>query len=177
MGDDSDAGTAEATAAVKDEPATEQGIVAPDIVTGSLPGVDDVKDIVPETTEGAGEVPAMADAVPSLADTLAPFVNSERYADVTLVAEGREIRAHKAILCARSSHFRAMFTLGMREATTNVIEVGDISYQVLDTILNYLYSARYMQRSHLCCAPTATVANDKTALAGSIWRRRLWWSS
>ncbi len=79
----------------------------------------------------------------SLSSTLAAFVDNECYADVKLVVEGRDIQAHKAILCARSSHFRAMFTLGMREATTNVIEVGDISYEVFATILRYLYAAEY----------------------------------
>jgi len=79
----------------------------------------------------------------SLSSTLAKYINSRRYADIKLVVEGNEIHAHKAILCARSSHFQAMFTLGMREATSEVIEIADVSYNVFLDILRYLYTGEY----------------------------------
>lgn len=116
--------------------------------TGATTETTALPDHEPETSNTTGssmfeeyESTATAEEEESLSSTLAAFVDNERYADVKLVVEGRDIQAHKAILCARSSHFRAMFTLGMREATTNVIEVGDISYEVFATILRYLYAA------------------------------------
>ncbi len=42
----------------------------------------------------------------SLSHDLRPFVNAKQFADVILEVEGSIVYAHKAILCARSSHFR-----------------------------------------------------------------------
>jgi hypothetical protein len=89
-----------------------------------------------------------------LADSLFKFVDNALYSDVKLVVEGHpEVHAHKAILCARSSYFRAMLTAGMREATDGVIQIRDLSRETLMAILRYIYAAEYYYPSlfaHLC---------------------------
>lgn len=68
------------------------------------------------------------------------FVKCSQFADVTFAVEGELIPAHKAILCGRSEHFRAMFTSGMRESQAEVIDVHDITLPAFNALLNYLYS-------------------------------------
>jgi hypothetical protein len=85
-----------------------------------------------------------------LADSLLKFVDNPLYSDVKLVVEGHpEVHAHRAILCARSSYFRAMLTLGMREATDGVIQIRDLSRETLMTVLRYIYAAEYYHPSLL----------------------------
>ena len=56
-------------------------------------------------------------SVSALLSDLSTLVNNaDSFPDVTFVVEDAPVYAHKAILCARSQHFRSMFTSGMREA-------------------------------------------------------------
>lgn len=52
--------------------------------------------------------------------------------------EGRNLRAPKALLCARCPHFRAMFESGMRESRGEAVQVGEVSYAVYRALLDYL---------------------------------------
>jgi hypothetical protein len=64
-------------------------------------------------------------SVTSLLDDLHLLVNNPAmFPDITFMVEGEPVHAHKAILCARSEHFRAMFTSGMRESRESVIPYG-----------------------------------------------------
>jgi leucine-zipper-like transcriptional regulator 1 len=64
-------------------------------------------------------------SVTSLLDDLHELVNNpEMFPDVTFLVEGEPVYAHKAILCARSAHFRAMFKSGMRESREASITYG-----------------------------------------------------
>ncbi len=38
--------------------------------------------------------------------------NRDMFPDITFLVEGKEVFAHKAVLCSRSRHFRAMFNSG-----------------------------------------------------------------
>ncbi len=52
-------------------------------------------------------------AVTSLLDDLRSLVNNrDSFPDIVFMVEGREVFAHKALLCCRSRHFRAMFNSG-----------------------------------------------------------------
>ena len=77
---------------------------------------------------------------------------SGRWSDVTFRAMGdagdkpaREVRAHRPVLCARSSYFRAMFQSGLRESEAAAsleeveVEVPD-SHEGLLRLLSFMYS-------------------------------------
>ena len=52
-------------------------------------------------------------AVSSLLYDLRSLVNNrDTFPDIVFVVEGKEVYAHKALLCCRSRHFRAMFNSG-----------------------------------------------------------------
>jgi hypothetical protein len=76
----------------------------------------------------------------TLLDDLRVMINNPSLSDVTFIVEGREVHAIKAFLAARSDHFRAMLFGGMRENSSRVIELYDISYQTFLTILEFLYT-------------------------------------
>jgi hypothetical protein len=52
--------------------------------------------------------------------------------------EGRQLRAPKALLCARCPHFRAMFGSGMRESRGESVVVSETGYAVYRALLDYL---------------------------------------
>ncbi|KAF0685057.1 Aste57867_22985 [Aphanomyces stellatus] len=76
-------------------------------------------------------------------DTLGPCLRqacgSALFSDVTIIAEGESIHAHKCILVARSDYFRALCTTSMRESASNTLHV-DVSYATMQRVLAYLYS-------------------------------------
>jgi GTPase SAR1 family protein len=51
----------------------------------------------------------------------------------------RAIFAHRAVLCARSEYFRAMFKAGFKESTSSVLEIDDCDYDTYFTLLKYYY--------------------------------------
>ena len=55
-------------------------------------------------------------------------VNTSEFSDVKFLINGQIIYAHKIILAARSLHFNAMFSSGMREAFANEIEIPNVRY-------------------------------------------------
>ena len=60
--------------------------------------------------------------------------------DVTLVAGGKEFKAHKLILSARSPVFAGMFKHGMSESISNQVTIEDISSVTMEQLLVYIYS-------------------------------------
>ena len=82
------------------------------------------------------------------------------HCDVTLVVEGQEIHAHKAILAARSPVFKAMFAHQMSEAVEGKVMIDDIAADVLNELLrseqsvNSVLSALSLVLSTLASATT-----------------------
>lgn len=113
-----------------------------------LSGIEASASALPSVEESKSEVAAVVveEKKPEEPTTytfhtdLQRFVKCSQFADVTFAVEGELIPAHKAILCGRSEHFRAMFTSGMRESQAEVIEVHDITLPAFNALLNYLYS-------------------------------------
>ncbi|CAG9862396.1 unnamed protein product [Phyllotreta striolata] len=62
--------------------------------------------------------------------------------DVTLVIEGVQFKAHKAVLAACSDYFRAMFTDNMLEATQDEICLNGITAKGFHQLLDYAYTTR-----------------------------------
>jgi len=62
--------------------------------------------------------------------------------DVLFIVDGKSLHAHKAILAARSSYFRALFLNGMQESNNGVdeIQVNDFSYDVFRCVLHWVYT-------------------------------------
>lgn len=70
---------------------------------------------------------------------LRSFINNDTMSDITLLVENRPIYAHKIILM-RSSYFRAMFSVEMRESTQSTIPLSQVRYPIFLSILEYLYT-------------------------------------
>ncbi|GFY45129.1 speckle-type POZ protein-like B [Trichonephila inaurata madagascariensis] len=65
---------------------------------------------------------------------------SSLFADVELKCGSFTIPAHKGILAARSPVFSAMFKNKMRESRERTVDITDIDFWVLRTMLVYIYT-------------------------------------
>lgn len=65
-------------------------------------------------------------------------LNSE-YSDVTFVVEGVKLPAHKIILAARSSYFRALLYGGLAETGQREIELN-VPLEAFKALLDYIYT-------------------------------------
>jgi hypothetical protein len=68
------------------------------------------------------------------------LLESGDFSDVTFIISETRIKGHKCILASRSSFFKNMFTVGMRECEDPVISVQDISLQTFKKLLEFIYS-------------------------------------
>ncbi|KFD54632.1 hypothetical protein M514_04577 [Trichuris suis] len=77
--------------------------------------------------------------------------------DVTLLAEGKRLSAHRVVLAATIPYFRAMFTIDMMEKTAQEINIQDIGFDVLQDIINFVYTGKILLT--LQSAPTVLMAS------------------
>ena len=75
-----------------------------------------------------------------LADDLDRLLDDETSNDVTFSLKGQLIKAHKCILAARSSVFKAMFQHDMTEKLSNVVSIEDIDSDVFRQMLRFIYT-------------------------------------
>lgn len=68
------------------------------------------------------------------------LLDSGTFSDVTLCTRGREFKAHKAILAARSPVFGAMFEHEMEESRKGRVEISDIDPDVFHEMLKFVYT-------------------------------------
>lgn len=79
-----------------------------------------------------------------------------KLADITIIAEGKEIKAHNFIL-SRSSVFNAMLnTHDTKEAREKVIKIEDIEYGVLVEMLRYMYTDQIPKMKEMACGLLVT---------------------
>lgn len=64
---------------------------------------------------------------------------SPEYSDVTFIVEGIKLPAHKMILAARSSYFRALLYGGLVESTQQEIELK-VPLDAFKSLLDYIYT-------------------------------------
>lgn len=58
------------------------------------------------------------------------------------MVDGTELKAHKAVLSARSPVFNAMFEIEMLENRENLIRIEDFSKEVVEELLKFIYSGK-----------------------------------
>ncbi|XP_052588149.1 speckle-type POZ protein-like [Peromyscus californicus insignis] len=76
----------------------------------------------------------------TLADELGELWENSCFTDCCLVVAGQEFWAHKAILAARSSVFRAMIEQDMEESRKNRFEIPDLEPQVFKAMMDFIYT-------------------------------------
>ncbi|KAF1765623.1 hypothetical protein GCK72_005576 [Caenorhabditis remanei] len=54
----------------------------------------------------------------------------------------QHIHAHRVILSASSSYFRAMFTGGLRESHQRIVPIKEVDVEVLSQLIDYMYTGR-----------------------------------
>jgi hypothetical protein len=60
-------------------------------------------------------------------------------ADVTLVADGKEIQVNNFVLSAQSEVFRAMFEQNYSEKQTQRVNITDVDYDALHALVRFMY--------------------------------------
>ncbi|KAK3087042.1 hypothetical protein FSP39_000933 [Pinctada imbricata] len=63
-----------------------------------------------------------------------------RHTDIVINVEDRQFHCHKAVLAAVSPYFDAMFSCGMRESIDGVVNLQDISKEIFEKILTFIYT-------------------------------------
>ena len=82
-------------------------------------------------------------------DALSQFYLGGLFTDVSLQgSSGRVFHCHRAVLSARSSYFRAMFTADMRERSNSLITLSGVECEVLCVLLHYTYTAHLAFNIH-----------------------------
>jgi len=62
------------------------------------------------------------------------------YTDVTLIVADVSFQVHKAIICSRSTFFRALCFGGLRESGKDIITLTESNPQVFSAVLEYMYT-------------------------------------
>ncbi|XP_065204070.1 speckle-type POZ protein-like [Planococcus citri] len=78
----------------------------------------------------------------SLSSDLERIRVDEDFSDVTISVKGKNYPAHKLILAARSSVFKAMFKNDMQESQTNHITITDMEQEIFEEMLQYIYTGK-----------------------------------
>ncbi|KAK3091829.1 hypothetical protein FSP39_022975 [Pinctada imbricata] len=65
----------------------------------------------------------------------------EKFCDITICVEGREIVAHKCVLASFSSYFHAMFGGNLAESQQNKVTLNGIEAAMVELLINYAYTS------------------------------------
>lgn len=97
-----------------------------------------------------------------LSQDIGSLLESEKFADVVLHVSGKEFRAQKAILAARSPVFAAMFEHDTSERAHSRVDIPDVDPDVFREMLRFVYTGRAPSPDDM--AADLLVAADKYAL-------------
>ena len=61
---------------------------------------------------------------------------------MTFMVDGKELKAHKAILTARSPVFAAMFEHDCKEKQESKVEIIDFSFEAFKELLKFVYTGQ-----------------------------------
>jgi len=62
--------------------------------------------------------------------------------DIQIIVKGETINAHKIILKASSKYFQGLFNSGMREAIDDKITIEDFEFDIINSLVNFLYTSK-----------------------------------
>lgn len=75
-------------------------------------------------------------------ECLAEFRDQGLLCDILLCVDNKEIRAHRVLLAAVSSYFRAMFLGKLAESNQNRVVLDDFDAAAIESIVQYAYTGR-----------------------------------
>lgn len=73
------------------------------------------------------------------------ILESGKFSDMTFVVNGKVLQAHKAVICARSPVFAAMFSNDCKENKENSVVISDVSIEVFENLLRFMYTNQVKQ--------------------------------
>ncbi|PVI05400.1 hypothetical protein DM02DRAFT_668342 [Periconia macrospinosa] len=71
------------------------------------------------------------------------LLTSGEYSDLTITCGDDTYKVHKAIVCKRSEFFKRAVSFGGKETEDNLIELKEDEPEVIELLLEYLYSGDY----------------------------------
>ena len=76
---------------------------------------------------------------------LLKLINSPELTDARFLIQGAEVRANRALLAARSEHFKALFFGGLRESTLTdeLVEIQGVDVETFKALLFFIASDQY----------------------------------
>lgn len=78
--------------------------------------------------------------VPDYLQGLQELRKSQQLSDVIICCGGVKFPAHKVVLAANCPYLKAMFTNGMKESTSNEIELKGVSPTTFGLVMDFMYS-------------------------------------
>lgn len=75
-------------------------------------------------------------------DVLEKLFNDKKFSDAQIIVGDRVFDVHKCVLDARSAYFSAMFSSEMKEKRENEVKIKDVSHEVMQEVLRFIYTGR-----------------------------------
>uniref|UniRef100_A0A8C8Z317 Speckle type BTB/POZ protein like n=1 Tax=Prolemur simus TaxID=1328070 RepID=A0A8C8Z317_PROSS len=97
-----------------------------------------------------------------LAEDLGNLWENTRFTDCSFFVRGKEFKAHKSVLAARSPVFNAMFEHEMEESKKNRVEINDLDPEVFKEMMRFVYTGKAPNLDKM--ADNLLAAADKYAL-------------
>ncbi|XP_033210640.1 speckle-type POZ protein-like isoform X1 [Belonocnema kinseyi] len=89
------------------------------------------------------------------------LLNDQTFQDVTISIQGKIFGAHKNILAARSEVFAAMFKHEMSEKCNSLVEIMDLTPEVVQKMLSFIYTDKVDDEVLKKTAPELLAAAEK----------------
>lgn len=100
----------------------------------------------------SGNLQALPEAPSSkMAENFSDLLQNEQFTDVAIKVGSETLRAHKAILAARSTVFGAMFQHDMQESRCNEITIKDMEPRVFREVLRFIYTDKVEGMEQIAC--------------------------
>ena len=95
-------------------------------------------------------------------------LDSGMMSDVVFLVRGKELRAHKQTLAAKSPVFEAMFEDDFLEKKNGLVQIEDIDPDVFEVMLKFIYNPDQIEPKMQNMADQLLVAADK------VWRSKFY---